>query len=91
MEINNATAASLSALTSSPQPEAPAARVEKQSEQGQESTVVSLSEQATQLNRAETQNKDAERAETTPQEAAEPQGIQFIATENKGGRIDTYA
>lgn len=91
MEINNATATPLGALSSSQQPQAPAAGVEKQSDQQQESTVVTLSEQAKQLNRAETQNKDTERAETAPQEAAEPQGIQFIASENKGGRIDTFA
>lgn len=91
MEINNANATSLSALSSGPQPQAPVAKVEKQSDQQQESTVVTLSEQAKQLNRAETQDKDTERAETAPQEAAEPQGIQFIASENKGGRIDTFA
>ncbi len=91
MEINNANATSLSALSSGPQPQAPVAGVEKQGDQQQESTVVTLSEQAKQLNRAETQNKDTERAETAPQEAAEPQGIQFIASENKGGRIDTFA
>lgn len=91
MEINNANATSLSALLNSSQPQAPAAKVEKQSDQQQESTVVTLSEQAKQLNRAETQNKDTERAETAPQDAAEPQGIQFIAGENKDSRIDTFA
>jgi hypothetical protein len=91
MEINNATAASPGALSSGPQPQAPVARTEKQGDQRQESTVVTLSEQAKQLNRAETQNKDTERAEAAPQEAAEPQGIQFIAAENKEGRIDTFA
>lgn len=91
MEINNATAASPAALAISTPPQAPAARVEKQEDQRQEFTVVTLSEQARQLNRAETQGNGAERAETAPQEAAEPPGIQFIAGENKDGRIDTFA
>jgi hypothetical protein len=53
--------------------------------------VVKLSAQAQQMNRAENQNNNTERAETRPQEVAEPPGIQFMEGENKGGRVNTFA
>lgn len=97
-------ATSLTQLVNSPQPQppapqAPAARMETAP---QASSVVRLSPQAQQLNqsesqpnaatRAETQpNVNTQRAETRPQEKAEPPGIQFMEGENRNGRISTFA
>jgi hypothetical protein len=89
MEVNSATATSVSALVNSPQPQPPAPKTDQQAQQ--DSTVVKLSEQAQQLNRAESQNNNTERAEPKPQEAAEPPGIQFLPSDTKGGRIDAFA
>ncbi len=94
MVINNATTASLS-QASTPQPAAsqsPAQQTAKPAQGQQDSSVVKLSAQAQQMNRAETQtNINTERAETRPQERAEPPGIQFMSGEEKNGRINTYA
>ena len=91
MDISNATATSVSAIVNSPQPQQPAQKNDKQPEKQQDSTVVKLSAQAQQMSRAENQNSNTERAETKPQETAEPPGIQFMEGENKGGRINTFA
>ena len=88
MDVTNTTAASVPA--SSTQPQAPAPKSEKQPQEQQNSVVVKLSEQAQQMNRAESQN-NTERAETKAKETAEPSGIQFIEGESKSGRINTYA
>ncbi|MDZ4202197.1 MAG: hypothetical protein U1C96_08665 [Gallionella sp.] len=104
MEINSATATTLSQLLNAPQAQgsspSPAA-VNTTSQTPQESTVVKLSAQALQLSRseqtssaprAETQNNiNTERAETRPQEIAEPPGIQFMESKSMRGRVDTYA
>jgi hypothetical protein len=97
MDVTSSTsaAASLSAIVNSPQPQpqqpAPAAKTSEQNPP--ESTVVKLSAQAQQLNRAETQNtqNNGERNETQAKETAEPSGIQFMEGETKGGRISTFA
>lgn len=97
-------ATALTQLVNSPQPQppspqAPAARTETAP---QESSVVRLSPQAQQLNRSENQpstsvraetqtNVNTQRAETRPQEKAEPPGIQFVEGENRNGRISTFA
>ena len=94
MDISKATATSVSALVNSPQQQpAPAneKQPEKQPEQQQESAVVKLSAQAQQMNRAENQNNNTERAETRPQEAAEPPGIKFMEGKDKGGNVNTFA
>ena len=91
MDINNATAVSVGAIVNSPQPQPVAPKNDQQPEKQQDSTVVKLSAQAQQMNRAENQNINTERAETKPQEAAEPPGIQFMEGENKGGRVNTFA
>lgn len=91
MDVSNATAASVSAIVNGPQPQPPAPKSDKQPEKQQDSTVVKLSAQAQQMSRAENQNINTERAETKPQEAAEPPGIQFMEGENKGGRVNTFA
>lgn len=92
MDVSNATASSVSAIINSPQPQPPAPKNDKQPEKQQDSTVVKLSAQAQQMNRAENQNNNnTERAETKPQEIAEPPGIQFMEGENKGGRVNTFA
>jgi hypothetical protein len=94
MEINNATATSVGALVNSPQPQpAPVNEKppEKQAEQKQESVVVKLSAQAQQMDRAEKQNVDTERAETRPQEVAEPPGITFMEGKDRGGNVNTFA
>lgn len=91
MDVNSATATSVSALVNSPQPQPAAPKSDKQPQEQQDSTVVKLSERAQQLNRAEDQNNDTERAETKSKEAAEPSGIRFMEGESKGGRINTFA
>ena len=94
MDVSNATATSVSALVNSTQQQpAPVNEKppERQPEQKQESAVVKLSAQAQQMNRAENQNNDTERAETRPQEVAEPPGIKFMEGENKGGNVNTFA
>ena len=91
MDINNATAVSVGAIVNSPQPQPVAPKNDQQPEKQQDSTVVKLSEQAQQMSRAKDQNNNTERAETRPQENAEPPGIQFMEGENKGGRINTFA
>ena len=96
MDVTSSTSAtssaSLTAIVNSPQPQpqqpAPAAKTSEQSTQ--ESTVVNISAQAQQLNRAENQN-NGERNETQAKETAEPSGIQFMEGETKGGRISTFA
>ncbi len=94
MDISNASAASVSALINSAQPQPPAPKNEKQpedqSEKQQDSAKVKLSAQAQQMSRAENQNNNTERAAVRPQEVAEPAGIQFMAGEKKGGRVDTF-
>jgi len=87
MDVSNATATSVSALVNSPQPQPP--KNDKQPDKQQDSTVVKLSGQAQQMNRAENQN--TERAETRPQEVAEPPGIKFMEGGNKGGNVNTFA
>ncbi len=92
MDVSNAIAPSVSAAVNSPQQPAPKndKQPEKQEEEKQQDfTVVKLSEKAQQMNRAE--NRNTERAETRPQEAAEPPGIQLIEGEKKGGRVNTLA
>lgn len=95
MDVSNATATSVSAIANNPkqQPSAPIAekQPENQPEKQQDSTVVKLSEQAQRQNRAENQNNNTERAETRPQENAEPPGIKFMEGENKGGSVNTFA
>lgn len=91
MDVSNATATSVSAIVNGPQQQPPAPKNDKQPEKQQDSTVVKLSVQAQQMSRAENQNNNTERAETKPQEAAEPPGIQFMEGENKGGRVNTFA
>lgn len=91
MDVSNATATSVSALVNSPQPQPPAPKNDKQPDKQQDSTVVKLSDQAQQMSRAKDQNINTERAETRPQEKAEPSGIQFMEGESKGGRINTFA
>lgn len=90
MDVSNATATSVSAIVNSPQQQ-PAPKSDKQPEKQQDSTVVKLSAQAQQMNRAENQNINTERAETRPQEAAEPPGIKFMEGESKGGNVNTFA
>lgn len=93
MDVSNVTATSVSAIVNSPQQQpAPVAekQPEKQPEKQQDSTVVKLSEQAQQRNRAENQNNNTERSETRQQENAEPPGIQFMEGESKGGRVNTF-
>lgn len=95
MDISNANASTVSAIAGNLQPQQPATtnekQPEKQPEQQQESTVVKLSAQAQQMNRTENQNNNTERAETRPQEAAEPPGIKFMEGANKGGNVNTFA
>lgn len=94
MEINSAAANSVSALVNSPQPQqqpAPKSDNQPKPQQQQDSVVVQLSDRAKDMNRAESQNNDAGRAETKPKEAAKPPGIQFMAGETKGGRVNTFA
>ncbi len=91
MDVSNATATSVAAIVSSPQPQPQLPKNDRQPEQRQDSTVVKLSEKAQQMSRAEKQNSNSEPTETRPQEAAEPPGIQFMEGENKGGRVDTFA
>lgn len=91
MDVSNATATSVSAIVNSSQPQPPISKNDKQPEKQQDSTVVKLSVQAQQMNRAENQNNNTERAETRPQEAAEPPGIQFMEGESKGGNVNTFA
>lgn len=89
MDVSNALATSVSAIINSPQPPAP--KNDRQPEKQQDSAVVKLSDKAQQMNRTENQNNNTERAETRPQEVAEPPGIQFMEGENKGGRVNTFA
>ena len=91
MDVSNATATSVSAIVNSPQQQLPAPKNDRQPDKQQDATVVKLSAQAQQMNRAENQNNNTERAETRPQEVAEPPGIQFMEGENKGGRVNTFA
>ncbi|HEX5337830.1 MAG TPA: hypothetical protein VFW53_05280 [Gallionella sp.] len=103
MEINSATATSVAQLVNSqqPAPQTPAATAKPSSPdqsapsgqpQNSDSAVVKLSAQAQQLNRSE-QNVNTQRAETRPQEVAEPPGIQLLPGEekNNGKTINTYA
>lgn len=93
MDVSNATATSVSALVNGLQPQQPALASEKQAakqpEQQQESAVVKLSAEAQQMSRTENQN--TERAETRPQEVAEPPGIKFMEGESMGGNVNTFA
>ena len=90
MDIVSAIAPSVGAIVNSPQPPVP--QHDKQPEKQQDfAVVVKLSAQAQQMSRDESRNNNAERAETRPQETAEPPGIRFIGGENKGGRINTFA
>ena len=95
MDVSNATATSVSALVNSVQPQQSAPASEKQAakqpEQQQESAVVKLSAEAQQMNRTENQNNNTERAETRPQEVAEPPGIKFMEGESMGGNVNTFA
>lgn len=93
MDVSNTIATSVNAAVNSPQQPSPKndKQPEKQQEKQPDSTVVKLSEKAQQMNRAENQNNNTERAETRPQEAAEPPGIQLIEGEKKGGRVNTLA
>jgi hypothetical protein len=101
MVISNPTATSLTQLVNSPQPQPVALQPARPAEAPGDSTVVRLSDQAQQMNRAETQgssatraetqtNVNTERAETRPQEKAEPPGIQFMESANRNGRISTF-
>jgi len=87
----NSTATSLSALVNTPQPQPQPPKTEKKPEELQSSSVVKLSAEAQQLNRAENQNVNTERSETKVKETAEPPGIQFMEGESKGGRVNTFA
>lgn len=105
MVINNSTTSPLSQLLNTQQAtasHAPAPQAAKPEQGLQSSSVVTLSAQAQQMNNAEAQansttraetrtNIDTERAETRPQEMKEPPGIQFMAGEEKNGRISTFA
>ncbi|MBY0575565.1 MAG: hypothetical protein K2P67_03085 [Gallionellaceae bacterium] len=93
MDVNSATATSVGALVNSPQPQpaAPTPSIEKRLQEPEDSVVVKLSKQAQQLNRAEDENNNTERAVTKPKEAAEPSGIRFMEGKSEGGRVDTYA
>lgn len=91
MDVANPAAASVSAIVNSPQPPKNDKQPEKRPEKQPDSTVVKLSEKARQMSRAENQNNNTERAETRPQETAEPPGIQFMEGTNKGGRVNTFA
>lgn len=91
MDVANPTATSVSALVNSLQPPKNDKQPEKQPDKQPDSAVVKLSEQARQMNRAENQNNDTERAETKAQETAEPPGIRFMEGEKKGGRVNTFA
>lgn len=91
MDISSAIATSVSALVNSPQPQPAGPKNDQQPEKQKDSVVVKLSEQAQQMSRAKDQNVNTERAETRPQENAEPPGIQFMEGEKKGGRVDTFA
>lgn len=91
MDVSSATASAINAIVNNPQQSAPVneKQPEIQPEKRQDSAVVKLSDLAQQMSRAENQN--AERAETRPQEAAEPPGIKFMEGENKGGSVNTFA
>lgn len=101
MEINSATATSLTQLLNTPQPPASAPKATGEPARApQESAVVKLSEQAQQLSRAEMQNDagraetrnnvDAERSEARPQEKSEPPGVN-LPGEEKRGRFNAVA
>lgn len=91
MDISNAVATSVNTIANSPQPHPSGPKNDLRPDVQQDSVVVKLSEQAQQMNRAKDMNIDTERAETRPQENAEPPGIQFMQGEKKGGRINTFA
>jgi len=94
MDVVNPTATSVSALVNSPQQQPllnNGRQPEKQPEKQSDSVVIKLSEKALLMNRTENQNNNTERAETRPQETAEPPGIRFMEGENKGGRVNTFA
>jgi len=93
MDVSKATVTSISAIVNSPQSQSqpPASKNDKQTEKRQDATVVKLSAQAQQMSRAENQNNNTERAETKPQEAAEPLGIRFIEGASKGSSVNTFA
>lgn len=104
MEINSATATSVAQLVNNKQalpqeavavtstPVSADQSAQSNQPQNSDSAVVKLSAQAQQLNRVE-QNIGTQRAETRPQEVAEPPGIQFMAGEERtsGNIINTYA
>jgi hypothetical protein len=88
--MNIANATSVGAIVNSPQP-APT-RPEKPAETKQDSAVVKLSDRAQQLNKSDDQNKNTERSESKPQQNnAEPPGIQFITSYDKGGKVSAQA
>lgn len=93
MDVNSATATSVGALVNSPQPQpaAPAPSIEKRLQEPEDAVVVKISKQAQQLNRADDQNNNTERAATKPKEAAGPPGIRFMEGKSKGGHVDTFA
>lgn len=90
MDVSNATASSVSALVNTPQPQPPTPQTGNKPQEQQDSTVVKLSAQAQQMNRAENQ-RSTERNESQAKETAEPPGIQFMEGESKGGRVNTFA
>lgn len=90
MVVSNSTASSVSALVSTPQPQPTAPQTGNKPQEQQDSTVVKLSAQAQQMNRAENQ-RNTERNESQAKETAEPPGIQFMEGESKGGRVNTFA
>lgn len=72
-------------------------RSEKVSTKQQSSTEVNISDAARKLNEAKNTERTAapngnlESAETKPKEAAETPGIQFVESESKGGKVNTFA
>ncbi len=63
----------------------------KQSPEQRPSAVVSLSAQGRDLNQADTATQTGQQFEMSAKETKEPAGIQFMAREIKGGKVDTYA
>lgn len=103
MVINNTTASPLNPLFNAQQPVTSQLSVQQTAKPEQGSSTVTLSAQGQQMSRAEAQqvngaaraetraNVNTERTETRPQERSEPPGIQFMAGEEKSGRVSTYA
>lgn len=72
-------------------------RSEKAAARQQPSTEVNISDMARKLNEAKNTERTAapnatqEGGETKPKEAAETPGIQFVESESRGGKVNTFA